>query len=63
MWCDNTCCVKCIYYRHIDGVTNADPDDCYPPEEWCEEDSDNFGTEDGCRNYEERLDEWYDDER
>lgn len=52
MWSDDTCCVSCVHYRHLDAKTNADPDDCYPAEDWCAIDSVNFGAEDGCRWYE-----------
>jgi hypothetical protein len=50
-----TVCESCANCRYIPGRTNAPPEDCYPPEEYCEEDSDNFGTTDGCYRYEERC--------
>jgi len=52
MFCDNSCCIHCVHAHYIPAKTNADPDDCYPAEDWCEEDSENYGTEDGCRWYE-----------
>ena len=52
MFCDNSCCLECIHAKYTPAKTNAPPEDCYPAEDWCEEDSDNYGTEDGCRYYE-----------
>lgn len=50
-----TVCESCANCRYIPAKTNAPPEDCYPAEEWCEEDSENFGTADGCYHYEERC--------
>lgn len=52
MFCDNSCCLHCIHAHYIPAKINAPAEDCYPAEDWCEEDSDNYGTEDGCRWYE-----------
>lgn len=51
MFCDNSCCLECIHAQHIPAKLYP-PDDASPAEDWCEEDSDNYGTEDGCRYYE-----------
>ena len=51
-----TVCSSCVNCCYTPAKTNAPPEDCYPAEEWCYEDSDNFGTMDGCYHYEERYD-------
>ena len=50
-----TVCSSCAFCRYTPAKTNAPPEDCYPAEEWCDEDSENFGTSDGCYHYEERY--------
>ena len=55
---NESCCYHCIHYKYLPAKTNAPAEDSYPAEDWCEEDSDNFGTEDGCRNYEEGEECW-----
>lgn len=45
-------CENCKFRCYTPAKTNAPPEDCYPAEEWCEEDSDNFMTDDGCYKYE-----------
>ena len=52
MFCDDSCCDDCIHNMYIPAKTNAPAEDCYPAEAWCEEDSDNYGTKDGCKYYE-----------
>ena len=42
-------CVSCTHLRLEQGAE----EDGSPPEYWCEEESDNFRTEDGCWMYEE----------
>lgn len=46
-------CDDCIYRVYIKGKTNGPPEDCYPDEEYCEEESENFQTEDGCYRFQE----------
>ena len=48
-----TCGNKCYKKGTANGIMNADPD-----EEWCEYDSENFMTDDGCFRYFE----WGDDD-
>ena len=55
---NNSCCLQCIHRQYIPAKTNAPAEDCYPAEDWCEEDSDNYGTEDGCKYFEQIREEW-----
>lgn len=50
-------CNECVSRRYIPERIAIDPADSYPAEEWCEEDSDNFGTEDGCFRFERRRED------
>ena len=47
-----TCGNKCYKKGTVNGIMNADPD-----EEWCEYDSENFMTDDGCFRYFEWVDD------
>lgn len=54
--CQDWSCSACMTCknRHYEAARiTADPYYSSPEEEWCEEDSDNFGSEDGCKYYEE----------
>lgn len=51
-----SCCDECVHCKRLPAKINADPEDCYPAEDWCDEDSENYGTPDGCRYFEERTD-------
>ena len=46
-------CDECLHRIFIKGRYYGPPEDCYPDDEYCDEDSDNFMTEDGCWRWEE----------
>lgn len=47
-------CNECVSRCYIPERIAIDPADSYPAEEWCEEDSNNFQTEDGCYRFSRR---------
>ena len=47
-------CYHCIFYGYDRGCLRGPMEVCYPPEDWCEAQSENFFTEDGCCRFEER---------
>ena len=49
MFDKNSCCQECIHAKYLPAKINAPAEDCYPAEDWCEEDSENSGTHDGCK--------------
>jgi len=51
-------CYSCVYRMYTPAHISADPSDDYPEEDWCEEDSSNFQTRDGCYQYEPRSEEY-----
>lgn len=54
MYETESCCDMCVHCKRLPAKINAPPEDCYPAEDWCEEDSENYGTRDGCRRFIER---------
>lgn len=54
----DSCCYECVHCKYLPAKINCEADDAYPAEDWCEEDSDNYGTTDGCRYFEQRSDCW-----
>ena len=46
-------CYECLHRIFIRGRSYGAMEDCYPDEEYCEEESENFLTEDGCWRWEE----------
>lgn len=52
MFDDDSCCLECLHCRYIPAKIAIDPADSYPSEDWCEEESENYGTKDGCRWFE-----------
>lgn len=47
-------CYRCIFYGCDKGCLSGPMEECYPPENWCEAQSENFLTEEGCYKYEEK---------
>lgn len=61
---DKSICQNCRYCINHSARCGIDPYYDDPPELYCEEDSENFCTEDGCYRYEEVKpdpdeDDWY----
>ena len=52
--CLESICYRCIYYGCDKGCLSGPMEECYPPENWCEAQSENFLTEEGCYRYEEK---------
>lgn len=46
-------CYSCKFCKYIPANKGNIPDNWSPEESWCEIESDNFETEDGCYNYRE----------
>ena len=51
-------CLDCVNYCHVAAKIHIDPYFDEPPETWCEENSENFLTDDGCWLYEESRRNW-----
>lgn len=48
----NTICYSCIYCTKVEPHLNRPMEDCDDGDCWCDKDSENFQTEDGCYQYE-----------
>lgn len=47
-------CINCKWYIHEEARITIDPYYSSPEEEYCDNNSENFLTEDGCYMYEEK---------
>ena len=49
---NDSICLSCKHYYYLPAQISGPVEACYPAESECTEDSDNFGTDDGCYHYE-----------
>lgn len=48
--CEYSICCECRWSKYIAQSYDS------PAEDWCEQESENYGTQDGCYHYEVKLD-------